>query len=211
MPLQAASQADSPRVLRRPDVQRLPVERRRPQGRHALLDRQDGQGDRRKRRVARHRPAEERRLAGSRPRDHPRRPRRSLRSPGVTVGSGDILFFRTGWRTKFKQGADPVAFMEGEPGIGLDCCEWLHEREVAVIASDNWAIEVLPGEVETEVLPVHMVLIRDAGMTLGEILDLDELAEDCASDGVYEFLTTAPPIKFTNGRLADQPARHQVT
>jgi hypothetical protein len=36
------------------------------------------------------------------------------------------------------------------------------------------------------------------GMTLGEILDLDELADDCANDGVYEFLTTAPPIKFTN-------------
>ena len=28
-----------------------------------------------------------------------------------------------------------------------------------------------------------MVLIRDMGMTLGEILDLDELADDCAADG----------------------------
>ena len=45
---------------------------------------------------------------------------------------------------------------------------------------------------------VHMVLIRDMGMTLGEILDLDELADDCASDGVYEFFSRAPPIKFTN-------------
>jgi kynurenine formamidase len=117
---------------------------------------------------------------------------------GVTVGAGDILFFRTGWRTKFKREANATEFMAGEPGLGLAAAEWLHDHDVAVIASDNWAVEVLPGENPAELLDVHMVLIRDMGMTLGEILDLDELAEDCAADGVYEFFVTAPPIKFTN-------------
>jgi kynurenine formamidase len=117
---------------------------------------------------------------------------------GVDVRSGDILFFRTGWRTKFKTEGDAAEFMSGEPGIGLACAQWLHDKDVAVIASDNWAVEVLPGENPAEMLDVHMVLIRDMGMTLGEILDLDELAEDCESDGVWEFFTTAPPIKFTN-------------
>jgi kynurenine formamidase len=116
---------------------------------------------------------------------------------GLEVRSGDILLFRTGWRTKFVTEGDAAAFMAGEPGLGLACCEWLHSRDVAVVASDNWAIEVLPGEVDTELLPVHMVLIRDMGMTLGEILDLDELATDCEADGVWEFFLTAPPIKFT--------------
>ena len=116
---------------------------------------------------------------------------------GVEVGSGDIVLFRTGWRTKFVTERDAAAFMAGEPGLGLACCEWLHAKEVAVVASDNWAIEVLPGEIDTELLPVHMVLIRDMGMTLGEILDLDELAADCEADGVWEFLLTAPPIKFS--------------
>ena len=116
---------------------------------------------------------------------------------GIEVGSGDILLFRTGWRTKFVTEGDAAAFMAGEPGLGLACCEWLHSRDVAVVASDNWAIEVLPGEIDTELLPVHMVLIRDMGMTLGEILDLDELATDCEADGVWEFFLTAPPIKFT--------------
>ncbi len=118
-------------------------------------------------------------------------------SQGVEVGAGDIVLFRTGWRTKFVSDADPVSFMAGEPGLGLACCQWLRDRDVAVIASDNWAIEALPGEIEDEMLPVHMVLIRDMGMTLGEILDLDELAADCDSDGVWEFLLAAPPIKFT--------------
>ena len=116
---------------------------------------------------------------------------------GVEVLPGDIVFFRTGWRRKFKQERDPAAFMSGEPGIGLACAQWLHDHDVAVIASDNWAIEVVPGENPDEMMEVHMVLIRDMGMTLGEILDLDELAEDCAADGVYEFFTAAPPIKFT--------------
>jgi hypothetical protein len=43
---------------------------------------------------------------------------------------------------------------------------------------------------------VHCVLIRDMGVTLGEILDFEELAADCAEDGVYEFFFAGPPIKF---------------
>jgi kynurenine formamidase len=118
---------------------------------------------------------------------------------GVRVGSGDILLFRTGWRRFFLETGSPTEFMAGEPGLGQDCCEWLHDREVAVVCSDNWAIEVLPGEVDDAVFNVHMVLIRDMGMTLGEILDFEELAADCADDGVYEFLFAAPPLKVTSG------------
>ena len=118
---------------------------------------------------------------------------------GVRVGAGDILLFRTGWRRFFLEKKSATDFMSGEPGLGQDCCEWLHDREVAVVCSDNWAIEVLPGEVADVVFNVHMVLIRDMGMTLGEILDFEELAADCAVDGVYEFLFCAPPLKVSNG------------
>ncbi|HTI26603.1 MAG TPA: hypothetical protein VL652_36805 [Kutzneria sp.] len=50
-------------------------------------------------------------------------------------------------------------------------------------------------------LPVHLVLSRDLGMTLGEILDFEELAADRAQDGRYRqenerSMMTAPPIKF---------------
>jgi hypothetical protein len=44
---------------------------------------------------------------------------------------------------------------------------------------------------------VHMVLIRDLGMTLGEIFDLDELAADCEADGQWDFFFTAPVLKVT--------------
>ncbi|MCW0213117.1 MAG: cyclase family protein [Pseudonocardia sp.] len=114
---------------------------------------------------------------------------------GVTVGTGDILLVRTGWRQVFTTTGDSRQFMDGEPGIGLACTEWLHRRQVAALCSDNWAIEALPGE-GTDKYPVHCVLIRDMGMPLGEILDFEELAADCAQDGVYDFFFTAPPIKF---------------
>jgi kynurenine formamidase len=117
----------------------------------------------------------------------------------VAVGAGDILVFRTGWRRLFLEHGSPQEFMAGEPGLGQDCCEWLHARDVAAVCSDNWAIEVLPGEDPTAVFNVHMVLIRDMGMTLGEILDLEELAADCAADGVWEFFFCAPPLKVTKG------------
>lgn len=114
---------------------------------------------------------------------------------GVEVRSGDVLCVRTGWRNVFTDGNNAAAFMAGEPGLGLASCEWLHDKEVAAVAADNWAIEVLPGETD-DALPVHCVLIRDLGMTLGEILDFEELAADCADDGGWDFFFTGPPLKF---------------
>lgn len=119
-----------------------------------------------------------------------------LAAQGAEVRPGDVVAVRTGWRRKFLADGDAASFMAGEPGLGLACCEWLHAHDVAAVCSDNWAIEALPGELAGETLPVHMVLIRDMGMTLGEMLDLEELAEDCAADGRYEFFLAAPPIKF---------------
>lgn len=121
----------------------------------------------------------------------------AARAQNVEVRSGDILLVRTGWRKKFVVEQSAQAFMAGEPGLGLACCEWLRAKDVASVCSDNWAIEVLPGENPEVILPVHMVLIRDLGMTLGEILDFEELATDCAADGRYEFFFCCPPLKFT--------------
>lgn len=120
----------------------------------------------------------------------------TLTAQGTELRGGDILAVRTGWRRKFVADGDAASFMAGEPGLGLACCEWLHAHDVAAVCSDNWAVEVLPGEVDGEILPVHMVLIRDMGMTLGEMLDFEELAEDCAADGRHDFFLAAPPIKF---------------
>ncbi len=121
----------------------------------------------------------------------------AARAARVEIASGDVLLLRTGHLGVFKQDGNRQGYMTAEPGLGIDCVEWLHAREVAAVAADTMAVEVLPGEDPKVPLPVHMLCIRDMGLTLGEMFDLDELAADCAADGVYEFLFTAPPLKVT--------------
>jgi kynurenine formamidase len=119
-------------------------------------------------------------------------------SQNVQVGAGDIVLVRTGWIRHVQIGRAIDAYWHGEPGLTLDCAEWLHARDVAAVASDNWGVEfVRPDRVGG--LPLHAVLIRDMGMTLGEIFDLERLAEDCRRDGIWEFLFTAPPLKVVGG------------
>ncbi|MDQ1616676.1 MAG: hypothetical protein QOJ60_2615 [Actinomycetota bacterium] len=122
-----------------------------------------------------------------------------LAAQGTRLSPGDIVLVRTGWRRKYLTDGDKSGFLDTEPGIGLSCCQWLKDHDVAAIASDNWAVEAIPGEVADEVFPVHMVAIRDMGMVIGEMFDLESLASDCASDGVFEFMLCAPVLKFTGG------------
>ena len=58
-------------------------------------------------------------------------------------------------------------------------------------------MEVRPNEIPDSYQPLHQVLIPNMGMLVGEIFALDELAEDCARDRIYEFLFVAPPLPFT--------------
>jgi hypothetical protein len=41
------------------------------------------------------------------------------------------------------------------------------------------------------------VAIPHIGLLIGEMWDPDALAEDCATDGVYEFWLTAAPLPIT--------------
>lgn len=115
---------------------------------------------------------------------------------GVRVGPGDFLFVRTGWYQTFLAG-DAAGYLGSSPGLALSCCAWLHEREVAAVCSDNSAVEVIPSEIEGVDVPMHMVLIRDLGLTLGEMFDLEALSAYVAETGVAEFFFVGPALKFT--------------
>lgn len=117
---------------------------------------------------------------------------------GVTVQDGDIVVVRTGWLTAFNEGMPGDAWLAGSPGLSWRCAEWLWERNAAAVAADNMAVEVLPPDGGI-VLLFHMLALRDMGLMLGEIWDLEALGHDCANDGVYEFLLTAPALKISGG------------
>jgi kynurenine formamidase len=117
---------------------------------------------------------------------------------GVELGEGDVLLIRTGWRRKFLEtGHDGWAL--DSPGLGWRCAEWMHDVGVAAVACDNIAVEVIISEIPDVALPFHMLALRDMGMPLGELWDFEELAADCATDQVYEFMLAAPALRFTMG------------
>ena len=112
--------------------------------------------------------------------------------PRVTVGSGDIVLVRTGWWARFLR--DRRRSRAG-PGLDWRCASWLHDNEVAAVAADNLMVEDPASGVEGTFLPLHMLCLRDMGMMFGEYWDLTALADDCATDGVYEFQLVAPPLR----------------
>jgi kynurenine formamidase len=121
------------------------------------------------------------------------------RRQGVRVESGDVLLVRTGHMLVFTRDGDRVTYMKQMPGLGTACLEWLHARQVAAVATDTNMVEVYPLEDPQTMLPLHTVGIRDMGLTLGEMFDLEALAADCDADGVWECFFTAAPLPVTGG------------
>lgn len=116
----------------------------------------------------------------------------------VSVGTGDIVLVRTGQIGQVRADGSWGEYSGGSaPGLGVDCAQWICEHEIAGYATDTWGTEVIPNETPDIFQPLHMILIVHAGVLVGEIFDLEGLAEDCASDGVYEFLFVAPPLPIT--------------
>jgi kynurenine formamidase len=115
------------------------------------------------------------------------------KAQGTEIRQGDILLVRTGWMGVFKKDGRE-AFFKGEPGIGRDTAEWIGTKGIAAVGCDNWGVEVIPVEGDIPG-PVHRRLIRDFGVYLMELFDLDELA----ADRVHEFLFVAAPLRITGG------------
>jgi kynurenine formamidase len=116
---------------------------------------------------------------------------------GVSVESGDVLLVRTGQMEWLRRG-DKQRFNDPSPGLGVGAIEYLHDKEVAAVATDTLVFEVWPCEDPAVMLPVHMIDLRDMGLVQGQLWHLDELAADCAADGVYEFLLAATPLPITH-------------
>jgi len=145
----------------------------------------------------------------------------TLDAQGVEVEVGDILLVRTGWLTWYRS-LGPTARVEladtpHTPACGLqrgvDSARALWNLHIAAIAADNPALEVMPfgfgdrdetrnwkddpGQAAETML--HFSLLGLLGIPIGELFDLDGLAEDCASDGRYACLLTSAPLNLSAG------------
>jgi kynurenine formamidase len=122
---------------------------------------------------------------------------------GVTVSRGDIVLVRTGQLAGCRRRGSWDGYAHGPspaPGLSFGTLGWLHDTEIAAIAADTCGLEVRPPEFpEPCVAPLHQIAIPNMGLFIGEMFDTDALAEDCAADGVYEFLLAAAGLPVTGG------------
>lgn len=121
---------------------------------------------------------------------------------GVTIEKHDILILRTGFLTRFFTEGAAKFYAEPfiEPGLNYskELVEWFHEMEIPAICTDTIANETTLHKESGVTLPLHAALMRNLGIGLNEICDLEELGQSCAEDGQYTFLYVAAPIKFKN-------------
>jgi hypothetical protein len=90
----------------------------------------------------------------------------------------------------------------------------LWDLHVAAVGADNGSLEVWPpgslhspeeleairadGSRRPEMF-VHQRIIPMLGMSIGELFELDALADDCAVEGTYEGFFTSAPLRLRHG------------
>jgi kynurenine formamidase len=129
----------------------------------------------------------------------------TLEDAGVDLQAGDILLIRIGW-TKFYLSAsaeikEELAKETVVPGIeGSErTARWLWDNHLAAVASDSPALEALPKPAGEEMEFLHFHMLAFFGMPIGEMWNLEGLAEDCAADGRYDFFLTSAPLNIPGG------------
>jgi kynurenine formamidase len=144
----------------------------------------------------------------------------ALEQAGVTVGRGDILLIRTGWMSWYKSldatGRAEHAPVPAAPGLRTSPAfvDYLWQLQVCAVAADNPSLEVWPpgaltdrevrraARTDKSRMPevfMHYALLAMLGMPIGELWDLDALADACAADGGYEFMLSSAPLTHRDG------------
>jgi len=114
------------------------------------------------------------------------------------VGRGDIVLVRTGQYARTRRDGWGDYAGGPAPGLSLTTAGWLHRTEIAAIATDTWGFEVRPNEFDAPAFqPLHQVVIPNMGLTIGEMWNLDALADACAARGRWDFLLSAAPLPIT--------------
>lgn len=110
---------------------------------------------------------------------------------GTSIEEGDVVLLHSGWINMLEK--DPKTFGEIEPGIGADGAKYLVEKNIMAVGSDNWGLEIWPGEDADVFDPVHQILLNQNGIYILENMDTRELAADKG----YEFMFVLGPARIS--------------
>jgi kynurenine formamidase len=118
-------------------------------------------------------------------------------SQGVEIERHDILVIRTNFLKLFNEERSAFTDELCEPGLtySRELVDWFQAKEIPNLVTDTMANEVTVDPVSGVMLPLHAALMRNMGVALTELADLEQLAAHSANDGQYSFLYTAAPLK----------------
>lgn len=114
---------------------------------------------------------------------------------GVEVRPGDVALIRTGWARNFDDPAVYQGHQDGVPGPTVEAARWLVDRGVVTTGADTTAYEQIPAGKGHSVLPVHRVLLVEAGIYIIEHLNLEE----ASAQGLTEFVFVMAPLRIVGG------------
>jgi kynurenine formamidase len=116
----------------------------------------------------------------------------AISKTGVTPRPGDALIVRTGWLARWRAG---TATEKQWAGLHPNCAEWIDEQGFALVGADNLAVEQGPSTTPEDAAPMHVALMRDRGVHLLELMDLEQLA----IMGRTDFLLVVAPLRLVGG------------
>lgn len=151
-----------------------------------------------------------------------------IKEQGLSIKKGDILFLRTGYAQAYQQLSqeDRAAVAGVKEWIGLgqgqETTEWLWNSQFAAVASDSPGFECRrksspapltfykQSSLTSFKAPVdpawhlHPILLAGWGTPIGELFDLDKLAELCNKYNRWSFFVTSAPLNY-EGAVASPP------
>lgn len=115
---------------------------------------------------------------------------------GTEIFPGDVVLIRTG---RMRHYTDAQQFMENAPGLGMAAARFLAEdKQVLSMGADNLSFEAFPSEDANNYVPVHTYLLAQQGVTIMELVDLEQLAKD----RIYHFAFIGTPLKLRGADAA---------
>ena len=120
---------------------------------------------------------------------------------GTEVREGDAVLIGTGWSRLWEDKAAFVGHDGGVAGPGVGAAQWLAERRIRVTGAETIAYEHLAPGAGHSTLPVHNILLVQAGINIIETMRLRDLLDA----GAGEFLFVVAPLRIVGA--TGSPAR----
>jgi kynurenine formamidase len=112
-----------------------------------------------------------------------------LEEVGTELAPGDIVLLYTGAQRQYAANGD--AWPERVPGFDGSTVRLWRDARISALVSDNPAVEAAPVD-----WSIHIGVLRDLGVVLGELWFLDELVDACRADGRYECMVASAPLNI---------------